>query len=258
MGATYTALPQRTVSDVDEIFGALKYGSSGEKLEALTIVRGRMNGVLLRIACDKARVDLLVKRISSGNQFAPNDQEKIHSALWEILESGKDPLVCWYTAVALVDFGDVSRECLHRLVVSTQQVVPFLIAKMERGSPFALQALAQEETEKETIRALSKFETETGVSTILKECFEQRFLKGLKGDGELRRCALYALAAVGDPEFRPFVEYHAAKATDSREKNAARVALDLWGSADYDEISQHTRFVAENEKGFFGRLFGYF
>jgi hypothetical protein len=88
------------------------------------------------------------------------------------------------------------------------------------------------------------------------ECFEGKFLKGRQGEGRLRGCALYAFGAGGNPELRPMVEYQLARATDSREKKAAQVALELWGRADYDKIVTRARGGAEKGKGFFRRLFG--
>jgi hypothetical protein len=156
--------------DAQDVLSALKYGSQEDKLEAITIARGRVNELLLQALCGQAYVARVVKSVSSGNRFAPNDRERISSAFWEILEDGKDILVCWYTTIALVDFGDVSQKCLEYLLQTSQQVISWLVDVGEKEGGALVGGIMELQIQEETIRALSKFGAASDVTVILKEC----------------------------------------------------------------------------------------
>jgi hypothetical protein len=239
--------------DIQEILSTIKYGSQEDKIEAITKARGRANEMLLQAVLGQERAKGLMKMSYSGSNFTLDNHEQIRAALWEILESKKDILVCWYATITLVDLGDISQSCLEILVQASEQVISWLVETGKREGGTISGAITEWQVQEETIRALSKFSANIDVSAILKECFEGGFLKGLQHEGRFQECALYAFATSGNPELRPLVEYHAKKATDNTVKKAAKVSLELWGRANYDEIAARARAT---EKGFFRRLFG--
>jgi hypothetical protein len=245
---------------INRILEALRYGSGDDKLKAITLARRKVNESLFGLVLGESDVKQLVKETLVTDPFSTDELEELRSGLREVLASRKDMLACWYAIITLVDFGDLSIECLENLMSTSPQVISWLAQTGEaEGESAVVAGFMEFEVQKETIRALSRFKDSPIAGGIIKECFEGKHLLGRQESGGLevlRESAFYAFGAIGNSEYRGLVEYWAQRAEKDEERKAAKAALALWGQADYDGIVEHAEKEKADKKGFFKKLFG--
>ena len=229
---------------VNRIIEALQYGSDEDKLEAITLARGEANEILLQLSLDDERIKRLMKEVSTAEPLSDDEIETLRPVLVETA-SGGHLLVCWYATIAEVELGNLSDEFLEHLWGASTQLMSWL-AEAGEASEFALTGgLLEFQVQKETIRALSRFTDTPAAGEMIKECFEGRALLGRQG-GDLRKSALYAFGAIGNPDYHGLVEYWATRGEGEVQK-AAKAALSLWGQASYDEIMKSAEEKKESK-----------
>lgn len=231
---------------VIQILETLRYGSVNDKLKSIALVRRRVDESLLGLFLEEREVKQLVKEVSVTEPFSKAELEEIQSGLRDVLASRKDILVCWYAIIALVDSGDLSKECLENLLSASTQVISWLVEIGKEDGGALTGAVMEFSVQKETVRALSQFKNSQEAAEMIKECFEGRLLLGRQETGGLqvlRKSALFAFGALGNSNYRSLVEYLATQSENNKETEAAKAALALWGQGHYDDIEREAEGV---------------
>lgn len=243
--------------DIKYLTQGLKYGSTEEKLLVITKIRRRVNEDFLMWLLPKYNLNGLKNEIAKMDSFSPNDINELQKGLKELLEAGKDILHCWYATIALIDIDDLSHENLEILLDSSDQVMKWLIQVGEEGGAVSAAAL-EFQVQKETVRGISKFKKYSETGEILMKCFNGEILLGRQitgGQKVLCDSSLIAFGALGDPNYREFVEYKARQEKDIKTKKVAEIALSMWGT-DFDSIKNKIEKEPPGSGGFLKKLFG--
>lgn len=176
--------------------------------------------------------------------------EEVGEALRQVLRQEGAIVVEWCALTALVELGDRADSVLEQLIQTSEVLrqrtgsaaAETRDAVIEAGEDFAqdftvftVVALGDSEIAWEALRAISKFvgnSKAAGAAT--------RALDGLWLNQPPRRPAIYALGAIADPSTRPILERIANDKND-RFVVDARLSLDLFGKAGFDQIREKAR-----------------
>jgi len=224
-------IPEATKQLSEILIKTLKYGKFEDKIEAITLIYGRGNWnflvpVLSSASSDGKRGDALTK-VQRKLLLEP-----ILSALDEMLEKEDNQVVGWYALITLVELGERNDENLRALIKSSDDLITNLGQPEGLGGILFAEAICEE-----TLRALSYFRDNPVATTAVIGALEGRFLAFKSGEESRMRYALYTLGALGDPTTHERLEYLAGYGAPEFQR-IARIALELFGRATYDEISK--------------------
>ena len=206
---------------IKEFTDIFRFGEAKDKVRANTIMRGDtgetysgVHGVLdLWGVGDFSKVKL-ARKLSL---------DLVGPILLSLATSqGEIPAIRWYAVVALLELGDRSNQVMQLLTDTFNEMPKKDISILE----------AQ-------VRALSYVE---GSSTLVDWFIQIQKGEVWKGglDVRWRSAAIYALAATGEPSAREYLEYLATHGDEFYRKRA-KVALELFGKAAYDEIKDRAK-----------------
>jgi hypothetical protein len=211
------------------IINTLKFGKTEEQVEVITLIQGRapegfLEQFLLGVFhADSKRVQALKKIKRKMNP------EIFRDALLEVVEQGMLG-VAWYALVALVELGDRHNKILHKLIEVGNLFLEELDQMRQEGSDEAIISFIWGmAVHEETLRALSYFRGNDIAADVIIKAYKGELLKRPGTIGTSRK-AIYALAALGGPSAKEFLEYLVARG------EVPKIALELCGKATYDEI----------------------
>lgn len=150
------------------------------------------------------------------------------AVLLEVATRDEYPVIRLYSLITLVELGDRSDD-VAQLIITTAEMLMTLA--QQRGSATILDVAIQQET----MRALSYFAGNNEVRNALIDALQGRRFIGMASPKTVRRYAMCAIGAFGDPSTREYLEYWAAYG-DETDQRVARVALELFGEATFDNI----------------------
>ena len=229
-------MPNNTIQkSVKEILNALQYGSSEDKLEAIALARRKEDKFFTTLIYDQKKSKRISKKVSTMEPFSSAEIEMIKLGLSDILEKGKDLLVCWYASIVLIEIKSLSESILEVLWNSSIQLLKNIF---KNGKGSMLYAIAINKVREETIRALSLSKSFPGIGEKINKCFEGEVFVDEHDSGDaLREISIYAFGAIGDSSYLELIKYWSENG-ESRIKNAAKAALELWGQESYDNIKK--------------------
>jgi hypothetical protein len=212
----------------------LKYGRFEEKIEAIARICGHGNPLFLALTISN---EWLAKSLEKRKEKIPLEMVRAQ-LLSETSKEGTNPLVRWYALIALVELGDRSEEVIDELIEFSDKFVTFCEREAsEYGfSPLTI-AFLPESIKEETLRALSYFKGNSKAIKAVVSASEGSFLAGSsKGEPSIDdKRIIYTMGALGDISLRERLEYVATYGKGDAQ-NAAKIALELFGKATYDEI----------------------
>ena len=215
----------------------LKYGSNEDKIEAITRICGHINTLFLTCWLGSNSIPEILKGVIKSK--LPLELVK-DSLLLETSDENVHPVVRWYALIALVELGDRSSDILIELIELGDKLVTFYDREPEpdeEGFSLVMRTLFAISIRDETLRALSHFKDNPIATSAVLSALEGQILAG-RSKGEQRfedKHILSALSALGDPSTRERLEYLATYG-NTEVRRLARIALDLFGKATYDEI----------------------
>lgn len=215
----------------------LKYGSDEDKIEAITRICGHVNTLFLTCWLGSSSAPEVLKSVIKAK--LPLELVRDHLLL-ETSYENVHPVVRWYALVALVELGDRSSDILTELIELGDKLVAFYDREPEPNEDsFGLvtRTFFAISIKDETLRALSHFKNNPVVTSVVLSALEGQILAG-RSKGEQHfddKHILSALGAIGDPRTKERLEY-LANYRDAEVRRLARIALDLFGKATYDEI----------------------
>jgi len=220
----------------DILIQMLKYGTDEDKIEALTRICGRSNSLFLTCWLGPTIADVLKNVVKSKLPL-----ELVREAL--LVETAGEkvhPVVRWYALIALVELGERSQGVLDELIKISDELVTFYDRKPdpdEDSFAIAGRTFLAYSIKDETLRAISCFKGNPTATYAIIEALEGNFLAGRsKGEPSFDdKRILSALGALGDPATRERLGYLASYG-DVEAKRLAKVALEYFGRATYDEI----------------------
>lgn len=201
---------------IKEFTDIFRFGSEKDKVQAITIMRGRAGVGLIGV---KLLLDLWgigdFSKVKFTRKFGLALARPILISLATSQEEAS--AIRWYSAVALVELGDRSNEVMQ-LVMDT-------LSMMQKMNIDIVE---------ESLRALSSFGGNSALVGMFIEVQKGQLFKAVLDVGP-RTAAIYALAATGEPSAREYLEYLATHG-DKFYRKRAQIALKLFGKANYDEI----------------------
>src|SRR5437588_7688157 len=209
----------------------LLYGSIEQKYEAVTLARAKTNMALLKRLIpteDDQVAGRIAHAVNQSGQPTVAEQEQLCSILTDFINSSKDSSICWYSAITLIELGDLTDERITMLVTLAHLVTTLYPSKFHMGNQVLLVDVLDE-----TMRALSRFRQNPIAGKIVKQYYDNGFAAGVSAEHR----ALCALGSLGDDSYKEFVQFKATQASEAHERTTAQVALSHWGVADYDTIS---------------------
>jgi len=226
----------------------LKYGTMPDQIEALALACGRVDDKFLAItlpeeerakALEKVHGQLPLWTIANVSVNAFSDLKEVH------------PYVRWYHTLALVQCGKRDTQILKYLVDLSERIIRVLDEhKEDTTTTFTVTTVVLwMSIRRETLRAISYFRGIPEATEALVSASEGR-LFGFHQDEYERRSTLrdeiYALGALGDSATCERLEYLATQGEEKVQKRA-RIALEYFGQATFDEIQSEvkTRFGIE-------------
>lgn len=215
----------------------LKYGKFEDKIEAIARICGHGNYLFLGLTLSS---EWLAKSLERRKIKFPLEVVR-NQLLSETAKEGTNPLIRWYALICLIELGDRSDEVIDELIALSDNFVRFVSSHakefMDSGiSPITVGFLP-EAIKEDTLRALSYFKGNSKAINAVASALEGSFLAGdSKGESMINdKRIIYAMGALGDISFKEWLEYIATYGEgDSR--NVAKIALELFGKATFDEI----------------------
>jgi hypothetical protein len=149
------------------------------------------------------------------------------------------PLVHWYALIASAECGLRDDAILNELIDYGDRLVKFLDEPKEDSMLTLQTVILGGSVRKETLRAISYFKDSPTATSAIIGTSEDRLFAGRDSDAGERLSVLkyevYALGALGDISTRKRLEYWATNGEEQVQKRA-RIALELFGHATFDEI----------------------
>ncbi len=203
-----------------KLISFLKYGDLEEQIEAISLIQGRYP-VWFMISCleNWGEIEEVFKKVKKKMNLEP-----FREPLIGVVKQERYYPCMWYSLIGLIELGDRSNRVLNLLIDISQKWFQKLQDQRSLITFGASTSLPEE-----TLRALSYFRNNKSVTELTINALNDKFL------GASKINAIYALGALGDPSEMERLEYIAKYDTESNKK-AARIALDLYGKATYDEI----------------------
>jgi regulator of replication initiation timing len=154
-------------------------------------------------------------------------------------------LISWYILIALVELGDRS-DIVAQLLIETAEGIMTWCKESDMDSSLT-GAFLEIAVSEETVRALSHFTGNSKAKQALIDALHARIFVGRQEVGSPYKYAMYALSALGDPSTREHLEYWTTYG-DVDIRRAARLALELFGKATFDEVVAEAAFRHDEKK----------
>jgi HEAT repeat protein len=215
---------------IKELTDILRFGDDADKVEAIILMKGSTSArpaVSMSLDLPFDRLQRLAKYEKTKFRRGM-DLHLVRPILYGLAtNSVESPAIRWYSVVALAELGDKSDDLMQLLMDTFNSISNMNIYVIE-----------------ETVRALSFL---TGnphcVPLLIRIQKGELFRGGL--DVGWRSAAIYALGASGNASAREYLEYLASHGDDFYRKRA-RIALELFGKATYDEIEAKVKSKLES------------
>jgi hypothetical protein len=201
------------------LVSTLKFGDSGDKIEATAIMQGY------------GRMNLWIERSVRAKIQKRVPLDLVRPALLETAEEDQNLLVRWHALLALAELGEHDGQVLVELVATAEK----LMAAYYDDDPVVADIMRMK-----TLRALSFAKNNAAAAHAI--------INASKGSVLVPKYAnppfsadFYALGALGDPSTREFLEFWANRGRRPGEEGiqkTAQIALELFGTATYDEIEK--------------------
>lgn len=203
------------------------------KIETIALICGRAthNFLVPALSCNVDRA----KAVEKVQRKLPLEFVR-ESLITTSIEKENNPLVRWYALLALVELGEKNNKILDALINSSENLTIDFVQPSEESSLGFWRALLTLSIREETLRALSCFRENPVAKNAIIDALEGHFLAGRSGEPWLHH-ELFALGALGDPTIRKHLEYWTMQGSTEVRKRA-RVALEFFGRATYDEIKE--------------------
>jgi hypothetical protein len=214
----------------DSLITELKVGKLEQKIEALIKLQGRAPHLLIMSLMPES-----YEVFNNGTFSGKLPLELVHDALRNAAFSGQlDGLVTWFTLIALVELGARWQAMPELLVTAAQD---YLAWSKDSGAGAGQFAPVESVVREETMRALSYFrDSDLALDVLSKEAAGTPLLAGYQKPKRNPLYAIRAIGALGRPEAQQQLQFLANRAAEG-EREAAQVALKLFGQATYDEIA---------------------
>jgi hypothetical protein len=234
-GEALTLLCKHLVSE-------LKLGKTEHQMEALIKMQGRVpHGSFVMSFFSPDAWSIFEKIRFSGklpldlllNAFGGVDDPA--GVLMRSLGKESELIVGWFGFVTLAELGARNRPVPRMLVYYAEE---YLTWSGETGAGASLAgAPAESSVRRETVRALSYFvDDDFALESIIKVSRRNLLSSGYQKPKLNPRYAICALGALGRPEAKQHLEFFATRGEED-ERAAARIALELFGRASFDEIA---------------------
>ena len=200
-----------------------KFGDKADKVELMIMMQGRYSefdtniGWLIPLELPEARILRIMKFEKVTFRTKPK-LEVSRSILFEAAtNSNENPLIRLLAVLTLTELGDRSDEVI--------QLIFSLLDELEDPNLWNV---------RETLRAISNFSHNREATDFLIRVQRGELFKG-KAAEEVRQAAIYALGAIATSSAREYLEYLTGSG-DKLYRQRAKIALGLFGKANYDEI----------------------
>jgi HEAT repeat protein len=202
-----------------EFSDVFRFGEEADKVEAITIIRACPTRQSLGAMTHSDSLGLILTS-DSFTKIWKYEKVKftkklnlglVRPILLEVaMNSGENLVIRWYTVTALAELGDRSDELVQLLIN--------ILDAMPKQNLFIVE---------ESLRILSYFTGNPTARNVL--------MNSLRTGTVSRMYSIYALGALGDPLTRENLEYLVVHG-DKNDRKRAEIALNLFGTASYDEI----------------------
>ncbi len=218
----------------------IRFGEEKDQIEAMIVIQGRVPTSLMKYTFLEDRTEALKKA------HGPLELHHVQDPLDEVIKEKKHSFISqWFALLTLVELGDRREEVLKNLISFSTLYTKATDSTLKTNSKLSMYLIANQVNclIEETVRALTSFRGNAiARDTIIKiqdgELFHGSYVHPSYSHPYLyvrQEDSICALGAIGDPSERGRLEYIANRGSKSIRK-AAKVALELYGKATYDEI----------------------
>jgi len=254
--------------NINQILETLKYGSEEDKFEAITIVRNREpDKNILIYRWDEVRLKKFLEELTTSRPFTLDELENVKSPLFEFISNNNGFWLNWYAAITLVDLKILDENLFVIIALEGNKVIKDIYDEL--GPKYDV---AQNQVQNYTLHAVSQFKESKKAGEYIKKCYDGKIFCPSDQDFDfytVNRCekAMYAFSALGNPKYRGLVEYCSVNYNDDslspeeskQVKEAAKIALELWGQKNYLEIVEYAEKMnpskESTKKGFLSKFF---